>query len=66
MKYPYENTPIPLNQRKALNEKVLYLIDHDGFDSAEITAATPVTAGCMIYSGRTMRITMNTVTPKRK
>ena len=39
MKYPYENTPIPLNQRKALNEKVLYLIDHDGFDSAEITAA---------------------------
>ena len=39
MKYPYENTPIPLNQRKALNEKVLYLIDPDGFDSAEITAA---------------------------
>ena len=39
MKYPYQTNPIPSGQRKALNEKVLYIIDHGGFDSAGITPA---------------------------
>ena len=28
MKYPYQNVPIPLSQRKILNEKIIYLIDN--------------------------------------
>ena len=39
MKYPYQTNPVPSGQRKALNEKVLYLIDHGGLDSAGITPA---------------------------
>lgn len=39
MKYPYEANPVSFNQRKTLNEKVLYLINHGESDSAGITAA---------------------------
>lgn len=39
MKYPYESNPVPSSQRKMLNEKVLYLIEHGGFDLAGITAS---------------------------
>ena len=71
MKYPYQTNPVPSGQRKVLNEKVLYLIDHGGFDSAELpqpmsTTPTPETAGFMICGVMTMRITMSTVRPKKE
>lgn len=37
LKYPYQNAPVPLSQRKTLNEKVIYLIDNGCSDSAGIT-----------------------------
>ena len=37
MKYQYQSHPINLEQRKALNDKVLYLIDSKGADGAGIT-----------------------------
>ena len=38
MKYSYRTTIIPQDQRKALNEKVLYLIDNDSLSTNGITA----------------------------
>ena len=38
MKYPYHLTKIPQNQRKSLNEKVLYLIDNDALSANGIAA----------------------------
>lgn len=38
MKYSYRTTTIPQDQRKDLNEKVLYLIDNDSLSTNGITA----------------------------
>lgn len=38
MKYVYQQKVIPAAQRKELNEKVLYLIDNNGLEAANITS----------------------------
>ena len=70
MKYAYQEETIPQDKRKILNEKVLYLIDNDRVmpaPSVRKISIMPIQAmaGFTDWNGRTMKITMNTVKPKR-
>ena len=71
MKYAYQGESIPQDKRRTLNEKVLYLIDSKVVmpaPSVRKISIMPIQAMADFtdWNGRTMKITMNTVKPKKR
>lgn len=71
MKYAYQGESIPQDKRKALNEKVLYLIDSGAVGNAPSARRIsimpiPAMAAFMVWNGRTTRITMHTARQRKR
>ena len=71
MKYAYQQESIPQDKRKALNEKVLYLIDSGRFRECSISPEDiykpiPAMAAFTVWIGRTTRITMHTARQRKR
>ena len=67
MKYAYQQESIPQDKRKALNEKVLYLIDSGRCGECSIfRMPIPAMGAFTVRNGQTMRITMHTARQRKR